>query len=380
MVAKAPWDAAVKGTACLDVSIGRALQFEVAKTRGKTRAALFVDLSTFYETICHQKLEESALRLSFPMTLLNVAFQVYRGCRLLSAENRISPGAYAGQGILAGCPIAPALSKLALYDCCQRAHASQYADTISVWLDDISGDVESKHPRETAARIYRFYTLLKEELGNAELLMSRDKSAFVCSDGETTKALKALLKPDDPKIVSVVKDLGVDAAGAARRRVDQQTQRIQKASKRSNRLRRLKVQRKPVMTRICNVSILTTGTWGHQAQGLAPSKVRVLRGIASGPVRIAFGSSEVAFDMQDSGVKDPFSKVVQEHWATFSKCLLRNKPEAARVERAWEYTWKHLSKAKHPWRRCAGPMGAMVCYLKQLGFVASNLRQPHYSH
>ena len=292
----------------------------------------------------------------------------------LGGESNL-PGAFAGQGILAGCPIAPALSKLALYDCCQRAHASQCADTISVWLDDISGDVESKHPRETAARIYRFYTLLKEELGNAELLMSRDKSAFVCSDGETTKALKALLKPDDPKIVSVVKDLGVDAAGAARRRVDQQTQRIQKASKRSNRLRRLKVQRKPVMTRICNVSILTTGTWGHQAQGLAPSKVRVLRGIASGPVRIAFGSSEVAFDMQDSGVEDPFTKVVQEHWATFSKCLLRNKPEAARVERAWEYTWKHLSKAKHPWRRCAGPMGAMVCYLKQLGFVAPNLSQ-----
>ena len=220
------------------------------------------------------------------MTLLNVAFQVYRGCRLLSAENRISPGAYAGQGILAGCPIAPALSKLALFDCCQRAHASQYTGTISVWLDDISGDVESKRPRETAARIYRFYTLLKAELGSTELLMSKEKSAFVCSDGETTKALRALLKPEDPKIVSVVKDLGVDAAGAARRRVDQQTQRIQKASKTSNRLRRLKVQRKPVLTRICNVSILTTGTWGHQAQGLAPSKMRVLRGIATGPVRL----------------------------------------------------------------------------------------------
>ena len=373
--AKAPWDAAVKGTACLDVSIGRALQFEVAKTRGKKRAALFVDLSTFYETICHQRLEESALRLSFPMVLLNVAFQVYRGRRLLSAESRISPGAYAGQGILAGCPIAPALSKLALFECCQRAHSSQYADSISVWLDDISGDVESKHPRETAARIYKFYTLLKEELGSAELLMSRDKSAFVCSDGETTKALKALLKPEDPKIVSVVKDLGVDAAGAARRRVDQQTQRIQKASKRSSRLRRLKVQRKPVMARICNVSILTTGTWGHQAQGLAPSKIRVLRGIAAGPVRIAYGSSEAVFDMQDSGVKDPFSKVVQEHWMTFSKCLLRNKPEAVRIEKAWEHTWRHLSKAKHPWRRCAGPLGAMVCYLKQLGFIAPNLTQ-----
>ena len=42
--AMAPWDAAVKGTACLDVSIGRALQFEVAKTRGKKRAALLTCL------------------------------------------------------------------------------------------------------------------------------------------------------------------------------------------------------------------------------------------------------------------------------------------------------------------------------------------------
>ena len=373
--AKAPWDAARKGSACLDVSIGRALQFEIARTRGKKRAALFVDLSTFYETISHHRLEQSALRLNFPMTLLNVAFQVYPGCRLLSAENRISPGAFTDQGILAGCPIAPALSKLALYDCCRRAHASQCADTISVWLDDIAGDAESKLPQETAARIYRFYTLLKEELGNAQLLMSRDKSAFVCSDGATSKALKALLKPEDPKIVSVVKDLGVDSSGGVRRRVQQQTQRIQKAGKRSNRLRRLKVQRKAVITRICNVSILTTGTWGHQAQGLAPSKMRVLRGIASAPVRIAFGSSEVVFDMQDSGVKDPFSKVVQEHWSTFSKCMIRNKAEASRIERAWEYTWRHLSKAKHPWRRCAGPMGAMICYLKQLGFVATSLVQ-----
>ena len=376
--ALAPWDAAVKGTACLDVSIGRALQFEIAKARGKKRAALFVDLSTFYETISRQKLEESALRLGFPMVLLNVAFQVYRGCRLLSAENRISPGAFAGQGILAGCPIAPALSKLALFECCQRAHSSKFADSISVWLDDISGDVESKHPKETARRIYKFYLLLKEELGSAELLMSKEKSAFVCSDGETTKALRAMLKADDPKVVSVVKDLGVDAAGAARRRVDQQTARIQKASKRSHRLRKLKVQRKPVMARICNVSILTTGTWGHQAQGLAPSKIRVLRGIAAGTVRVAYGSSEIVFDMQDSGVKDPWCKVVQEHWqhwATFSKCLLRNKPAATRIEKAWEHTWKHLSSAKHPWRRCAGPMGAMICYLKQLGFTASNLTQ-----
>ena len=77
--------------------------------------------------------------------------------------------------------------------------------------------------------------------------------------------------------------------------------------------------------------------------------------------------------MQDSGVKDPFSKVVQEHWSTFAKCMIRNKSEAQRVGKAWEYTWKHLSKARHPWRKCAGPIGAMICYLKELGFEAADL-------
>ena len=128
--ARAPWDSARKGSSCLDVSVGRVLQFEVARTRGRHRAALYVDLTTFYETVSHERLESSALQQGFPMTLLNVAFQIYRGCRILSAENRISPGAFAGKGILAGCPIAPALSKLALFDCCRRARDGQCTDTI----------------------------------------------------------------------------------------------------------------------------------------------------------------------------------------------------------------------------------------------------------
>ena len=96
--------------------------------------------------------------------------------------------------------------------------------------------------------------------------------------------------------------------------------------------------------------------------------MRVLRGIASAPVRIGFGSSEVVFDMQDSGVKDPFSKVVQEHWSTET----RPKPVELSVRGS---ILGGTFPRPHPWRRCAGPMGAMICYLKQLGFVATSLVQ-----
>ena len=58
---KAPWDAARKGSSCLDVSIGRALQFEIAKSRGKKRAA-----GCFQQRIRFLQ-EPSRARVSWPV-------------------------------------------------------------------------------------------------------------------------------------------------------------------------------------------------------------------------------------------------------------------------------------------------------------------------
>ena len=52
---------------------------------------------------------------SSPPLLLELGLQIYGGPRLLSAENSVSPGIIPTVGLLQGCPIAPAVSKLALH-------------------------------------------------------------------------------------------------------------------------------------------------------------------------------------------------------------------------------------------------------------------------
>ena len=99
----------------------------------------------------------------------------------------MSPVTFTSCGVIAGCPVAPALSKLALYRPC-KAVAS--------------------------------------------------KSAFVCTDKHTQHRLKQLLLPGEPPVLHLVKDLGVDSAGARRRRVANSNARINKAAGRSGKLKR----------------------------------------------------------------------------------------------------------------------------------------------
>ena len=80
---QAPWDAAKPGQTCLSVAIHRVFQGELARANAQRRITVFLDLTTFYETIARDRLEQSAIELQFPATLLNIALQIYRGARPL---------------------------------------------------------------------------------------------------------------------------------------------------------------------------------------------------------------------------------------------------------------------------------------------------------
>ena len=82
----APWDAAKPGDSCLSVSVHRDFQAELARANSQHMVTLFLDLTTFYETITHWRLEQTARELEYPATLLNIALQVCRGARVLTAD------------------------------------------------------------------------------------------------------------------------------------------------------------------------------------------------------------------------------------------------------------------------------------------------------
>ncbi|CAE7322195.1 unnamed protein product, partial [Symbiodinium sp. CCMP2456] len=214
---------------------------KVAVATGRHRATVYLDLTTFYETLAHSRLIASAQELAFPASLLNIAIQIYRGARIIDAEGTMSPVCYTGCGVVAGCPVAPALSKLALYRPCRAVQNTGLLAGLDTWIDDVSIDAEDADPQRAAQKIVALYRTISTELDNAELLISASKSAFVCTDRHTQHRLKQLLLPGDPPVLHLVKDLGVDSAGARRRRVATSNARISKASCRSGKLTRLRI-------------------------------------------------------------------------------------------------------------------------------------------
>ena len=304
-------------------------------------------------------------------------FTVYRGGRVLQGDTQSSPPAYAQRAILAGCPVAPALSKVALFPACRQVHQDGLAKVLDVWIDDISADVEHFDPQIAARRAYKLYSQLKGLLPASELLLNFKKSAFTCSDPKAATALKKLLGPNDPKVCGVVKDLGVDNSGARRRRVKQSRARLDKASDRNNKLRKLAVPARKIAVRVNRVGVQTTATWGHQAQGLAPKRMKVIRASAGGHAfRQSLTSLDLVFYLGEFSLQDPAERVLLEHWVTFAAFI----PSLSREVflKAWEVSWSRLHSSPHPRKAASGPMAALQCYLMDLAYDAKSfLRWKH---
>ena len=73
---QAPWEFALPGFSPLDVSIRRLIQAEISKAQKKCRSTIFIDLQTFYESVCRSALAAQALAQAFPPVLVEVALGV----------------------------------------------------------------------------------------------------------------------------------------------------------------------------------------------------------------------------------------------------------------------------------------------------------------
>ncbi|CAE7384674.1 unnamed protein product, partial [Symbiodinium necroappetens] len=283
------------GVTCLSVSTARVFKCEVAVATGRHRATLYLDLSTFYETLSHAKLIESAKALAFPASVLNIAIQIYRGGRIMEAEGTMSPVSFTDRGVIAGCPAAPALSKLALYRPLKIVQDTGLTAGLDSWIDDVTIDAEAKDAQRVAQKIVALYRTVSAELGNAELQISTSKSAFVCTDRQTQHRVQQLLRTGEPPVLHLVKDLGVDSAGARRRRVATSNARIAKATGRSNKLSKLKI---PNQKKRAATGVFTAATFGRQGQGISPKRMKMLRAIAGGHYgKLSFGSLDLVFDL-----------------------------------------------------------------------------------
>ena len=368
------WDCALPSRSTHDASLRRGFAYEAAHADRVHRCSLFVDLSTFYEGVDHLGLCEAASRAGFPDMLLHLAVETYRGGRIIVSDEVASPTAYACKGIIAGCPLAPTLSKLAVGESIRQTCTGPDIDYVGTWIDDISVDTEHKQADRAAAAVVRVFRRLHKALTADGHQVSIGKTYFIASSPVAERALKKKLGVGDPPIQTVAKDLGMELTGGRRRCTHLSSARRSKAHARLGKLKGLRIKSPRTTSRIFSMSVLASGQWGHQAQGVSPKVMRSVRlQAASIAGRVNTGSIEVALEMGGPSVQDPLVSIVTQHFKALARVLvsLRHREQLSR-------TWAQLSEQlRRPdrWKVVCGPLGAMMAYLYDLGIRAPYVHQ-----
>ena len=83
------YDRARPGATALHVALERLLRQETAKSLERHGVTVLLDMSTFYDTLDLQKLQQTAQDLNYPPLALEFAMQVYTGHKAILAEGEL---------------------------------------------------------------------------------------------------------------------------------------------------------------------------------------------------------------------------------------------------------------------------------------------------
>ena len=336
---------------------------------------VLMDMSTFYDTIDLDRLQQEALQLDYPPLLLELAIQLYTGPKAISAEQEFTPFFRVDRGIPAGCPQAPLLAKAVLAPALipwQQAHKTVH---LSSWVDDIGYDTHGGNPIQVAKQAVEAYRNLHERLVHLGLKVNAKKTAFLATDKATDKALKEILQPHQPQVATVMRDLGIDHQAARRRRIPVMKQRFIKADQRKLKLRSLKIPALKVRLRLHRGGIQRVALWGIEAQGLAPRYRTTLRAALATQLGHHHGGAlDATYDIHSNKYMDPGDQVVIHHIKALHTLYHAWPPEQmAHLEQAWSTVHQHLSTKAHPWYTVKGPLAATIACLREWNWQVNNL-------
>ena len=238
---------------------------------------------------------------------------------------------------------------------------------LDVFTDDLTVDCKHQKASVVAQQAYSTFRKLRDAVCEAGLPLSVDKSCFICSSPQSKKELAAWIEVGDPPINDHVRDLGVDCGGGVRRRVST-CQRFRKGSSRKNKLDRLSVPDQKARIRIFKGSIVSSSLYGHQAMGVPPERMKIIRGMCAG----LLGRKS----LRGLNPTDPRATIMSQHFQVIHKFFVSAKDEEPQLlHDAWQASWNSLSYREHPWRTVRGPFAACQAYILELGGRAPQVSQ-----
>lgn len=337
----------------------RLLKCEVGRATDRHIISLLIDLQCFCDSVELTQLLQLCEPWAFPPAYMNMIYEVYSGPRLLQAEGITSSAVHCKKGMLAGCAAAPLLAKLVLAPVLQEFQAERPKASVDVWVDDISIDFPGNDTHLLCKEALAGYEEAKAGLEAAGPQLSVSKTGFLASSAEAKREITLHRSEDQPRAHDLLKDLGLDSSGGRRRRIGNQQKRLLKGRGRQSKLLHLKLRSRPIRIRVWKTSIHSAVSFGVEAQGIAPQRVRTLRHqLARRGGLQKKGSVDIVFDQRPT-LQDPKDTAVERQLKGMHQ-LVRAWPESQRGElmSAWRVSWRRLQAAAQPVDSCGWTNGS----------------------
>lgn len=259
--------------------------------------------------------------------------------------------------------MAPLVAKLVLAPALADFTKAHPRASVDVWIDDISVDFDGQDATLVCKEALAGYEELKTGLQAAGLNLSVHKTGFLTSTNECKRIINLNRQENQPRAHDLLKDLGLDSSGGRRRRIGTQQKRLLKGRARNSKLVHFNLRSRPVRVRVWKTSVHAAVSFGIEAQGMAPQRLRVQKG----------GSTDIVFDQQ-AKLQDPRDTAIERQLKAMHQ-LIQAWPIAQRGElvSAWRVSWKRLQAAAQPWMVVAGPMAALQAYLMEMHWDAATL-------
>ena len=345
-----------------------------------TVVTIIGDLEKGFEKVIHRRLRAAAKAYKFPMTILNLALNMYKSNRRIRCGSAYSRPVKTNMGVLAGCPIAMVALLLACIDPVEEflRWGPRYLSVFKVYVDDFSLTFTfggcNYNPHYMAEVVEASYRKLGENLRGAGLVLSIDKNKAVTNNSEVEATLTKNLKDIRLKCTDQIVKLGVDYAAGNPISHGKAKERLKKAHD----------KRDAIMAyckggwrtfNIVRAHVVSAALYGASVHGVPPAQLLKIRTLmrSTTSTKAHGGSTTVALALQRDPYADPAYRAtlapIQE-WAIRVNRAAYEKDTATtkKLSTAWEAQKRVLMTSTDPWKHICGPASATMATLIGIGW------------
>ena len=350
-----------------DAAWQAAFQAETALARGRSYGGVLYDCRQCYERVPLSVAAGSSAKALFPARLARVALAQYAAPRAVRTAGAISSWQSCPGGLVAGCGFAGYILRCVLSGPVAEVQRDAPDAAVRVVADDCHISAEGSAPavaRALAAATAAWKRGIEDTGGELNV----DKTVALVNRPPARRAVAAGLAEFGVRTASAARDLGVDAAAAARRSTAVQANRVRTMKAKASRFAIIKGP--PRLKRLPARAVLVTGgLYGAAVVGMAAGELRKLRvAVATAIGGRPKGRRCLTAYLAVIGATDPaitLAETTIEHWA---RAVWSGDVSDEAVGPAWRRSTRKIRSGCLAAAWVRGPVAATIRVVLGLGW------------